>query len=76
MGFVSADIYESMSGGIVLVTVRMRTARDRRELTDSADVRRAYRQARRIARSHADNYRVVESFGDGCGPEEPEATKR
>ena len=64
-GFVSADIYESMNGGIVLVTVRMRTAKDRRELADSADVRRAFRQARSIARSHTNAYRVVESFGDG-----------
>jgi hypothetical protein len=76
MGFVSADIYESMNGGIVLVTVRMRTASDRRELTDSTEVRQAYRRARSIARRHANNYRVVESFGDGCGPEEPVDAKR
>lgn len=71
-GFVSAQIYETMDGGTVLVNVRMRTARDRRELTDSVDVQRAYRLARRIASSHASNYRLVESFGDGLAPEDPE----
>ena len=68
-GFLSAQLYESLNGGNVLLHVRMRTAKDRLELTDSADVRAAYRAARRIARSHSNFYRVVESFGDTCGPE-------
>lgn len=68
-GFVSAEIYESTNGGMVLVNVRMQTARDRRELTDSADVQRAYRQARTLGRIHANAYRLVESFGRHGDPE-------
>jgi hypothetical protein len=72
MGFVSAQLYESVDGGKVVLKVAMRTAKDHQQLTDSADVRRAYRAARRIATSRASSYRVVESFGDACGPEDLE----
>jgi hypothetical protein len=67
-GFVSAQIYESIDGGRVLLNLRMRTARDRRDLTDAVEVERAYREARRIASSHASYYRLVQSFGDASPP--------
>ena len=63
-GFVSAETYESTDGGIVIVSIRMRTAKDRRSLTDSTDAQDAYRKLRVIADTHAHFYRLVESFGE------------
>ena len=67
-GFVSAQIYESANGGMVLMEVRMQTAEDRRRLTDAADVQQAYREVRKLAGSHRHFYRLVASFGEGSPP--------
>ena len=63
-GFVSAEIYESMDHGAVMVRVAMRTINDRQALTDSPVVHSALRELRAIAHSHARLFRLVESFGD------------
>ena len=63
-GFVSAEIYESTDGGSVIVSIRMRTAKDRQSLLDSADGQATYRELRAIADTHAHFYRLVESFGE------------
>jgi hypothetical protein len=62
-GFVSAEIYESVDGELVVVAIHMRTATDRRELNDSAELQQAYREAREIANSHGHAFRLVDSFG-------------
>ena len=63
-GFVSAQIYESIDGGTVLSAIRMRTAKDRQQLTDSREAKVAYRELRAIASTHVNVYRLVESFGE------------
>jgi hypothetical protein len=63
-GFVSAQIYESVNGGMVLLDLRMRTAADRRQLTDDPELQQAYREARTVAASHTHFYRLVQSFGE------------
>jgi len=63
-GFVSAQIYESMDHGAVMIRITMRTIKDRQALTDSSDVHSAMRELRAIAHSHARLFRLVESFGD------------
>jgi len=63
-GFVSAQVYESDDGGSVIASIRMRTRKERQEFTDSRDAHRGYRELRKIARSHARLYRLVESFGE------------
>ena len=65
-GFVSAQIYESVDQGAVMIRITMRTVKDRQALTDSAAVRSALRELRVIARSHARVFRLVEAFGDAA----------
>lgn len=62
-GFVSAQIYRSVDGGTVLLTVSTRTVKERRHLTDSPEANRALRELRAIANSHARLFELVESFG-------------
>jgi hypothetical protein len=62
-GFVSAEIYESVDRELVVVAIHMRTAKDRRELNDSAELQQAYRDTRAVARSHAHAFRLAQSFG-------------
>jgi hypothetical protein len=62
-GFVSAEIYQGANRGMVAVTIRMRSAADRRALTDDPEVERAYRRMREIATAHASFFHLVESFG-------------
>ena len=68
-GFVSAQIYRSIDGGTVLLSVSMRTARERQHLTDSPEAHRALRELRAIANSHARLFELVESFGMGSHPD-------
>jgi len=63
-GFVSAQVYDSVDGGVVLVSVRMRTVEDRQRLADSSEAHSALRELRAIAHTHARLYRLVESFGE------------
>ena len=63
-GFVSAQIYESVDQGAVMIRVAMRSIKDRQALTDSSDIHNALRELRAIAHSHARLFRLVESFGD------------
>jgi Antibiotic biosynthesis monooxygenase len=63
-GFVSAQIHESTNGGVVMLSVRMRTAEERQHLTDSPGARKVLRELRKIAHAHAHLYRLVESFGE------------
>ena len=65
-GFVSAQIYESVDQGAVMIRVSMRTVKDRQALTDSAAVRSALRELRLIAHSHARVFSLVEAFGDAA----------
>lgn len=62
-GFVSAHIYESVDGTVVMVDVRMRTVEDRQRLTDSPPTHAAVRELRTIAHAHARLYRLVQSYG-------------
>jgi acetolactate synthase regulatory subunit len=63
-GFVSAQVYESVDHGAVMIRVTMRTIKDRQALTDSPEVHEALRELREIAHSHARLFRLVESFGE------------
>ncbi len=63
-GFESAQIYESVDHGAVMIRVTMRTIKDRQALTDSSKVHSALRELRAIAHSHARLFRLVESIGD------------
>jgi hypothetical protein len=65
-GFVSAQIYESVDQGAVMIRVTMRTVKDRQALTDSAAVRSVLRDLRVMASSHARVFRLVEAFGDAA----------
>jgi 4-hydroxy-3-methylbut-2-en-1-yl diphosphate synthase IspG/GcpE len=62
-GFVSAQIYESVDHGSVIVRITMRSIQDRQALTDSAEIHNALRELRVIASSHARLFRLVEAFG-------------
>jgi hypothetical protein len=62
-GFISAEVYESVDGHVVLVSVRMRSVEDRQKLMDSSAAHAGLRELRAIAKSHARLYRQVESFG-------------
>jgi hypothetical protein len=62
-GFVSAEIYQSANRDMILLNLRMRSARDRQALTDSPELLAVYRELRTIATSHTHVYRLVESFG-------------
>src|SRR5216683_5330446 len=63
-GFISAQVYESVSGREVMVSVRMRTVEDRQHLIDSPEAHAAFRELRAIARSHSRLYRLIESLGE------------
>ncbi len=63
-GFVSAQIYESADGGVVMLSVRMRTAKERQHLMDSPEAHKVLRELRAIAHAHAHLYRLVERFGE------------
>ena len=63
-GFVSAQLYESTDGGAVMVSVRMRSVKDRLKLTDSPEVHAAMRELRAIGQNHTRLYKLVEDFGD------------
>lgn len=65
-GFVSAQIYESVDQGAVIMRITMRTVEDRQALTDSAAVHSALRELRAIADSHARLFTLVEAFGDAA----------
>jgi hypothetical protein len=67
-GFVSAELYESTNGDAMMVTVRMRTIKERQELTDSPEAHSLVRELGAIARSHVRLFRLLESFGE---PEDP-----
>jgi hypothetical protein len=67
-GFVSAQLYESTNGDALMVMVRMRTIKERQELTDSPEAHGLLRELRAIARSHARLFRLVESFGESDEP--------
>jgi len=63
-GFVSAEVYESVDHGAVMIRVAMATIKDRQALTDSSEVHGALRELRAIASSHARLFRLAGSFGD------------
>ncbi len=63
-GFVSAQVYESNDGGAVMVSVAMRSIKERQDLTDSAEMQMALRELRTIAHSQLRLYRLVETFGE------------
>jgi hypothetical protein len=63
-GFVSAQVYESIDHGAVMIRVTMRTVKDRQALTDSSAVHSALRELRAVAQSHARLFRLVEGFGE------------
>jgi hypothetical protein len=63
-GFVSAQMYESVDGGVVMLSVRMRTVEERQRLTDSPEAHKVLRELRAIAHTHSRLYRLVERFGE------------
>lgn len=63
-GFVSAQIYESTDGGVVMLSVRMRTVEERQHLMDSPEAHKVLRELRAFAHAHAHLYRVVKRFGE------------
>jgi len=63
-GFVSAQIYESVDHGAVMIRVTMDTIKDRQALTDSPAVHSALRELRVMADSHARLFTLVETFGE------------
>jgi hypothetical protein len=63
-GFVSAQLYESINGDTIMVMVRMRTIKERQELTDSPEAHSLLRELRAIARSHVRLFQLVEHFGE------------
>jgi acetolactate synthase regulatory subunit len=65
-GFVSAQVYESVDRGAVMIRVEMATVKDRQALTDSPAVHNALRELRAIAHSHARLFRLIERFGEGA----------
>jgi hypothetical protein len=67
-GFVSAELYASPKGDAMMVMVRMRTIKERQELTDSPEAHSLLRELRAIARSHVRLFRLVESFGESDEP--------
>ena len=67
-GFVSAQLYESSSGDAMMVMVRMRTIKERQELTDSPEAHSLVRELGAIAHSHVRLFRLVESFGESDEP--------
>jgi hypothetical protein len=50
------------------VMVRMRTIKERQELTDSPEAHSLVRELRAIARSHVRLFQLVENFGESDEP--------
>jgi hypothetical protein len=69
-GFVSAQLYQSVDRGIVLLSVSMRTVKDRQHLMDSPEAHTAMRALRTIANSHTHLFELVGSFGTPASPQE------
>ena len=67
-GFVSAQLYESTNSDAMMVMVRMRTIKERQELTDSPEAHSLVRELGMIARSHLRLFRLAESFGESDEP--------
>jgi hypothetical protein len=67
-GFVSVQIYGSTTGDTMMVMVRMRTIKERQELTDSPEVHGLLRELRAIAHSHVRLFELVENFGEADAP--------
>jgi hypothetical protein len=67
-GFVSAELYESINGDAMMVMVRMRTIKERQELTDSPEAHGLMRELRAIAHSHVRLFQLVENFGESDEP--------
>jgi len=65
-GFVSAQVYESVDHGVVIIRIAMRTVKDRQALTDSAALHSALRELRMLAHSHSRLFSLVESFGEAA----------
>jgi hypothetical protein len=63
-GFVSGALFESSGGNTVIARIQMRTVEDRQRLEELPKLRSALRELRTIAQTHAQRYRLVESFGD------------
>jgi hypothetical protein len=63
-GFLSARIYQSTDGGALLVTVSMRTVKERQELMDLPETHRYTRELRAMAHDHARLFQLVESVGE------------
>ena len=62
-GFVGAQIYQSVDHGVVLLSVAMRTIKERQHLMDSPEAHAALRELRTIANSHSHLFELVEIFG-------------
>jgi heme-degrading monooxygenase HmoA len=67
-GFVGAQVYRSVDGHAVLLSVSMRTVQERQQLTDSAEGRKVLRELRAIGSNHVRLFRLVESFGSSADP--------
>jgi hypothetical protein len=67
-GFVSAQLYESTNGDAMMVMVRMRSIKERQELTDSPEAHSLMRKLRASARSHVRLFQLVENFGESDEP--------
>ena len=63
-GFVSAQVYESVDHGVVIIRIAMRTVKDRQALTDSAALHSALRELRGLAHSQSRLFSLVEAFGE------------
>jgi heme-degrading monooxygenase HmoA len=68
-GFVSAQLYQSVDRGIVLLSVSMQTVKDRQHLMDSPETHAAMRELRTIANSHTHLFELVGSFGTPSSPQ-------
>jgi heme-degrading monooxygenase HmoA len=68
-GFVSAEMYQSVDRGIVLLSVSMRTVKDRQHLMDSPAAHTAMRELRTIAKSHTHLVALVGTFGTPSSPQ-------
>jgi hypothetical protein len=64
-GFVSAELYESIDRGVVMLSIRMQTVAHRQALVDSPQAHRALRELREIAHSHSRLLQLVETFRAG-----------
>lgn len=67
-GFVSAQLYEATDGDAMMLMVRMRTIKERQEITDSPEVHSLLRELEAVARSHRRLFQLVENFGESNEP--------